>query len=530
MAMQSYRLTSPHRVRKAVWPRPPFKPCTLPLLLLIPLLILIAGTQTLRFLASHPSFHPQAAFPISSTSYYVRRSIPVSPATIPSPPAPLQIQRHPHILILDYWERLGNIQRGMLDMVQLGRVANFSLVEPHLFEARAQRKLSFPSQFRAAGLMPQPGSNYFDFSPYEATGHFLSFSRFASSILAVHTPTTPTTTTTSNSSSTRLLVARAAIYFTWHSARPAHKTPVASFCDGRARHSLQWSPSPYGFEVAPGVHVQRVICVHPVSAWRMPVSDFFEPIFELARTIEPPPGAKCVECLPILFPNFRKQIIAGLTRPTDDMPTTPKRLRPGIVPQQLASQLVARELPAGFVGVHLRTGKTFSMMRRHKIYINGGDEDRTAIQEIFRRWLLQCVSRVADEALSVGRARDVNAFYVASDMFNDGWKGGDDDTARTRAALREGRKLLRRELREFVRFDAEKEGLKQDHMGMASMVDAEMSLRSEEFVYSGPSTFGEWIQQLRVEWREKPSEMVDCRPWELNQTFVNSVRDEIGLR
>lgn len=362
----------------------------------------------------------------------------------------------------------------------------------------------------------------------------MSYSKFASSIASVHTPHN-----NNDSIPTRdeqVVVVRAAIFIEYmDEGAQMHREsdPFVRFCDDEAAEKLGWSRSTRGIQMAPRVHAQRLICLHESAVKGGPSEHFFSSLFNFIHTQVPTPkDAVCVDCLPIVIVNYRKYLFFRFDAvPRITKPVAPI-LQPGAKAVGLARDVVEKALETQgkkdgkIVAVHLRTGKTFSVMALSKHYKN----EKVEVEEIYRKWLLECVETVSARATELAQVHGKNVvFYVATDMFNDGWRGGDPMPPRVQAAVLEARAKLEGSLLGMVRFDAEKSGIVQDAMGIAGIVDAEVAMQAEEFVYGHPSSFGRWIEFVRLA-RDRKSVRVQCGAQKVTEEMVVDMRKELQER
>lgn len=107
--------------------------------------------------------------------------------------------------------------------------------------------------------------------------------------------------------------------------------------------------------------------------------------------------------------------------------------------------------------------------------------------------------QLVSEARRVSRKLGPRAvFYIASDMYNDGWKGGENCPQTVKEALNKAKAFLDTELKQVKWFNPYEFGIKQDSMGISGLADAAMCLKSDRFMYAVPSNFGRWIHEQRA--------------------------------
>lgn len=174
------------------------------------------------------------------------------------------------------------------------------------------------------------------------------------------------------------------------------------------------------------------------------------------------------------------------------------------------------------MAIQLRTGKAYALFERYdrKLLSQGHNVTR---YESFRNWMASCSSRLVRQARKTARGLGSRSvFYIASDMYNDGWKGGEKCPQQVASVLEETKAYLNRELG-VKWFDPRKFGITQDAMGISGIADAAVCLKADRFMFAVPSNFGRWVHEQRSSVREASSTVkVDCMDKRFDRTQVST--------
>lgn len=404
-------------------------------------------------------------------------------------------------LVLDFWERMINVQSGLRRLVQLGVDSGFTVVEPFVYESKVSRRFSFPEHFAEKNMTPQTAALYFRTEDLYATNRYISHDRFRQKIMVADASRVKPKSSARHGQTMPDFIIQAVVYFDWSNSLPRGN---ASFwwCDGKL-HSDGFPKSRYGRRLCPGVHAQRALCLasrRTMSPARFSASLFHE-LYAFAWRGTRRVRQACGRCTTLAFMNYRKHAFTGFVSHTGAMPFRQKTppLEVGELPGRLADRVRA-DLLGGrpHVAIQLRTGKAFALLEHYeaRLAAHGAPFERHAA---FKGWLQSCTRRVAAAARAA--ARDLGGrpvFYVASDMYNDGWKGGEACPAEVAAALEAAKRELGAGLGAVRRFRPEAFGVRQDAMGLAGLADAAVCLRADRFVFARPSNFGRWVHEQRV--------------------------------
>lgn len=211
-----------------------------------------------------------------------------------------------------------------------------------------------------------------------------------------------------------------------------------------------------------------------------------------------------------MFINYRKHLFHGI-EPTPNRQKLIKNKYPSILigkKQQKLAKRVARESLGGkkYVGVQFRTGKACTLLRRHAVLTNSSE----AVGQ-FKGWLTKCTESLVKEAKTQAAEMGENVgFFLASDMLNSGWKGGDKGSPEIEAMLNTSVSYFKRELQDLAWFEPDKYDVKQDVMGISAVVDAGVMYFGDAFVYALPSSFGVWVDDQRSRHNRPKAKVVDC--------------------
>lgn len=412
----------------------------------------------------------------------------------------------------------------MRDLVALSIVANVTLVEPFMYESMALHRLCTPSAFRAAGLQPQPASAYLNVTHLARTRHFVPFASFARDV-----------SNRAAAADDDAITVSAALYFIWDVPR-ATPTPSPSVqlqppatadralffrCDSTF-HGVPYNRTARGWQVAVGMYARHAVCFDGRGDWVRPVTSvqFLSRLFDTVRAMRPDEAGDTPASVVTI--NYRKYVLERLQRATESLPKLPPA-PPSALGMRVATAVIARSFPdAPFVAIQLRTGRTMATLR-HKAFPGRSWEGSLArgvvdaVNALFRRWVFDCADTLIDAALQraselSGRDGGRVAFYLASDIYNDGWKNGEYETADTRDILdRVDAHFKERLAGRVVRFDpAVHEEVRQDVMGLSAVADISVAYLANAFVSHRLSTVGRHIADVRKQWRNASSVLCEC--------------------
>ena len=108
-------------------------------------------------------------------------------------------------------------------------------------------------------------------------------------------------------------------------------------------------------------------------------------------------------------------------------------------------------------------------------------------------------------------------FYIVSDMYNHGWKGGETASIRAYLATNATKKRISEQLKTVHWFNLEEFGVSQDTMGMSGLVDAAMCVKADRFVHALRSNFGSWVAGQRAGKGKAETKVVNC----MDQSFID---------
>lgn len=388
------------------------------------------------------------------------------------------------VMVTDLWERMVNVQLALRFFLIYALEHDFTLVEPFVYESKVMNEYSLPEHFRALNMEPQPASTYFDTSRFLDTGRLITHDALRQKIQL--------------NNSTDHFVIDAAVFIPWDAPQESHGDRPFYWCDEEFDNLMwEWPKSEYGRAIVPGFHLQRMVCLNPVKAADADES-YFDDLFSFVRSGSKNVPRQCEECVSVSFINYRKYLLQGM-KPSNQrakyLENIPATLPMGEKIQSLARRVKQERLGnRGYVGIQMRTGKAFTLLG---IYEDGHSTGRQK-HSLFHKWLKECSGRLVQRAKELGEEiGEETSFYMASDIFNSGWKGGEYAPDEVVAMQNETIKFFEKELGNLHWFEPEEFGVRQDAMGISGAVDAAVTWFADRFVYS-TSSFGLWISTQRM--------------------------------
>lgn len=428
------------------------------------------------------------------------------------------------VLVLDFWERMINVQSALRRLVQLGVDSGFTVIEPFIYESKVSTKFAFPVHFEERNMTPQTAALYFKTDDLYLTKRYISHEEFTEKTrLQMKEPKRLFNATSERGTYPNTQhVIQAVVYIDWSGNRTNRGTISTGnyslpfyWCDQRLE-SENWERTPYGYLLGRHFHVQRALCLSS-SATVAPARfgpRLFQSLFEFVEKGTPRLSQNCEKCVTVAFMNYRKHAFTGFVSHSGSMPFRQKAppLDVGAAPQALAERMrkeLLRERP--YLAIHLRTGKAYALLENYeKRLLSEGINITT--YDSFKTWLGECTRKLVSEAREAARELGPRAvYYIASDMYNDGWKGGEKCPPTVRAALDTAKSYLDRELKRVLWFNPKEFGITQDAMGISGLADAAMCLKADRFMFAVPSNFGRWIHEQRASRNKgKGTRRVDC--------------------
>lgn len=403
------------------------------------------------------------------------------------------------VLVLDFWERMINIQSALRRLVHLAIDADFTVVEPFIYQSKVSPYFSSPSHFNNHNMVPQTAALYFHVEQLHITTRYIDYHSFLQRVRMLN-------------SSRPTYHVHALVFFDWQSQSAARQPPYW-WCDSK----LDKFPNATNlFRLVASLHIQRALCLSP-NATVAPARFgpwLFTDMFAFIRNGTRFVPQKCADCVSIALANYRKHAFSGFVSSSGVMPFRQKTLplEVGQIPQRLADR-VRNNLLGGhrYVAMQIRTGKAFVLMTKweQKMKRKGV---RVKRHNAFKEWLDVCTKKMVAEARNVVKELGRDAVvYVASDMYNDGWKGGEKCPHEIERALDSAKKFLANELKGIKWFNPEDFGITQDLMGVSGIADAAVCLKADRFMFAVPSNFGRWVHEQRSMIRQRSDTIrVDC--------------------
>ena len=433
-----------------------------------------------------------------------------------------------YILVLDYWERMINIQSALQRLVYLGVESNFTVVEPYIYNSKVSLSLSLPEHFHKEGLLPQPASLYYNTKGLYNTNHYTDYVEIRENFRLINQ-------SKASIYNVNPIIIQAAVIIDWDSGYSrvdkskstkrktiSNNTQPFWWCDDKLR-LYGMKRSEFGYTMGGEFHVERGVCLR-ASTTMYPSKfgvKFFEELYQFIRDDTRRRKRACNTCKAVAFVNYRKHLFSGFIGRVGE-----RRFSQKITPlsvsengMKLADRIREEELNGRkYIALQMRTGKAYSVFRNdeQRRILNG---EKVNNDEMFERWLSGCVEMVVGEVkrmrTKIGRNVGV---YMGSDMYNGGWRGGEECLPRGCIALEKAKQVIERNLGKVIVFDPRKYGIRQDDMGMAGVADAAMCVKADGFVFSKPSNFGKWIHEQRaMQGLVRDTVAVDCRNWLLKR-------------
>ena len=401
------------------------------------------------------------------------------------------------VFVFDFWERMVNIQSGLRRLVNIGVESGFTVVEPFMYESRIQLSFSDPVQFFKRNMEPQPARHYFQTEDLFYTNSYVSYDEGVERIERVQ----------DYAEGSPAYVIHAAVFFEWQDEIKEkqdvgqNREDITPFrwCDSRLDTLVS---SDLGYMVSDKMFIERAVCLsinHTTSTSPL-TPRYFHNLFSFVRNAQSNTNRRCKHCIALAFMNYRKHAFNKFQSSLGIQPFKQKvpPLEISAFGRELAARVrtdVLRKRP--YVAVQMRTGKAFTLFEKQErtLMRNGTSIERYSM---FMNWLKKCTQKVSSAAKRQGRELGrKTVFYIASDMFNDGWKGGEKCPEEVKKALDEAEQHLSSELHSLHRFEPELMGIRQDVMGTSSIADAAVSREADRFLFGIPSNFGKWVAEQR---------------------------------
>lgn len=234
--------------------------------------------------------------------------------------------------------------------------------------------------------------------------------------------------------------------------------------------------------------------------------------------------------------NYRKSFFDSLADPTTERqfmrPFGPSAFGMGI------AQRIRHDIfhDAPYIAMQYRTGRTLTRLRDLAQGHSGDDGVREVVAAEYRTWLFSCAGMLIDAAHSqvstvraeygLGAQREVGVF-LASDMYNDGWKNGEYETEETRVIMADLQQHFERELPKLSTFDPARFGVTQDIMGLSAVVDASVTYAADRFIGHHSSSMAWYVGENRKVWRNVESTIVECSEPENNNSVVARIEQAV---
>lgn len=432
-----------------------------------------------------------------------------------------------YLYIIDYWERLNNIHAAMRILIRLSRVSDFTLVEPFMYESMVMRRLSTPAQFAAIDLETQTASQYMNMDHLFDMGHLATFADFS-------------TRYAKRSDGNGVLVS-AALHVFWDDSEiplPTDRANSLFECNdvflkaGYKRDTIGW-------QIAPNFHARKALCVFGEKVpSKLPRDEYIKHLFATAEAGNSASGdITCPDCSSVVILNYRKHFFDSLPESSVDLEWL-RSFPPSQFGLDLAATVKRKEMDGRpFVGIQYRTGRTLSRVREMANGHHETDGVREVVAREYRHWAFACADVLIDTAIEEtrslkkdkGMGKDADTrFFLASDMFNDGWKHGEYNNDETKIVMDDLAAYFSKRLGGLVTFDPAVVALKQDVAGLSAVADASICYSADRFVAHDTSSMGWYVGEARKEWMDIESRIEECPKPEHNTTSIAQIEAAIA--
>lgn len=428
-----------------------------------------------------------------------------------------------------------------------------------MYESMVLKKLCTPEAFRRSGLVAQPVSKYLNVSHFMDTRHFIPFDDFAQTVAS------PV------ANDDGAIVVTAAVHFIWDRAddlgiplpdvRNQSKSTLFFPCEDAFR-KVPYNQTPSGWLIEYGLYARHAICMDGRGDWMRPATlpQFLSQLFRTVRAL--PGGGQTSNSkrghsvrnenalskpVSVVMINYRKYITERFQPTRQTLPRLAPA-PPSAFGTQIATRLISQHFQdEPFVAIQFRTGRTMATLR-HNTFPDRAWENKlsieasSALNRLFRDWVFKCADTLIDNAL-IQAAQLSNAsenpdgmqnqtapskvaFYLASDIFNDGWKNGEYETSDTRSILNDVVTHFQNRLGRVIRFNSTAHAeITQDSMGLSAVIDISVAYLAPAFVSHMHSTVGRHIGDVRSEWRDAKSVLCECPEPDLDSDLLDGIVD-----
>ncbi|KAA8494960.1 hypothetical protein FVE85_3201 [Porphyridium purpureum] len=414
------------------------------------------------------------------------------------------------IVLLDMWERLVNFRSGLIHMMYASMDAGFVVVAPFVHQTKVSRMFSLPHHFLERRMKVTPLDTYFDVDTVRHIVPVADFEDWAGR-----------TKKFLRGNEWRVVsVVSALVKFGYSGITISNGTEPYAWCDdadvendvGIRNRRGQIEHLDAGKYRALTKHVvyERIVCVdgRTVSGESI-TKEHFRKLFQFVRDGVSDPDMP----ITLAFGNYRKEAYVEYAYRTAKT-LAPKFNSKNILSDSLglsklaytqADRFIESKMggsPA-YIAVHFRAGKTMDRVQTSDF--SG---------EYFKQWGEWCLRQLHEEVQKIQREHpDTNfSFYVATDLLNDGMRGGEAPRGLAIAAVL---KALHENLFSYfpgaatLDSNTDLHDVGADTMGMASLTDLSMSVKATHFV-SQLDSFSKMVGWERQRLNLSPSHIRGC--------------------
>mmetsp|Transcript_11389 Transcript_11389/g.20582 ORF Transcript_11389/g.20582 Transcript_11389/m.20582 type:complete len:488 (-) Transcript_11389:219-1682(-) len=411
------------------------------------------------------------------------------------------------VLLFDLWERLANFRTALQQIMAIGLDSEFKVVEPFVYETKVQYGMHLPYLFRTKNASIQGLSTYFSTETAIENGSLIEYKNWRNSA-SIHDPSVQST----------VGYISALVVFDWKNELPRNSQTADPFwwCDGTHAFSnvIEDGTTSNGLiSIGQDVVYERIVCVDGVFVEndKNIGREFFDELFELVKAGTRFRG-KC-GAITLAFENYRKNgfgkyathLIKTKYQSQVEMPLSKQYLK-------LARTVIARKKHelnsnAASIVVHFRMGKTMALLE--------GQSDSITLSE----WANGCLHDLKNRTESifqttVKHSSEKPNFFIVSDLFNQGMKGGENPKSiEIRNLIDATKESIFEYFPNATVFNPLEHNLGSDTMGKSALVDLSLAVSADYFV-SMRDSFAKLVQYER-KLSSKDSDIILCR---LNQS------------
>jgi len=396
-----------------------------------------------------------------------------------------------YLMVLDLWERIVNFRSAFIQLALIAQQANLILVEPFVFEAKVQHAMRVPEHFSDRGQNIQTLSTYFDTTKLYEQGAMVSYPTWATQAAVLLSTDQHNSSRASWEHVSRL---SALAVFVWAKDLADGDERLFWWCDGHSAFGASYpSVADEMRRLSPHVVFERTVCINGKVAVESAEVDlaFFDDLFGFVEAgLDDKDGSSRAH-ITIAFENYRKLAFETLARqirtqsgaPVDSM----LRLSPFAYERAalVLDSLRHSQQAEIVIAIHLRAGR--AMKQAAALPFSEDESSSVHRPSVLVKWAESCIAKLALEVDKVrGRDAERVAYYVASDIFNDGMKGGESPiNAGVSLDLDAIRSIMGSYFPDMHVLDLDALQLNRDQsdvMGLSSLTDMAVCARADHFI------------------------------------------------